>query len=527
MLSGATKSMMISRRDALTGVLWGLAATALPARGWASDPGTADGYARVRGYADVRALAERLAGAEFVAPPEVPARFAQLDHERYVAIRSGREQRLWNGTDLPFEVGLFHAGGLFRYPVRIFELTGEETRAIGFDPARFSYGEVQPTTEEEAALGYAGIRLYDRLNWDRDVASFLGASYFRAVGGELQYGVSARGLAIDTTRFGSEEFPMFRALWLRRPAPEDGSLTVLALLDSASTAGAYRFVIQPGRSTVIDVETAIFPRARLDGAGIAPITSMYLHGENDYRQRDDYRPEVHDSDGLSMLTGSGEWIWRPLHNPARPVVNAFSDTNPRGFGLLQRDREFGHYQDDLIFYDRRPNLWIEPVGDWGKGQVELVELPAADENVDNIVAYWRPEEPPQPDHPVELRYRMHWGALMPDRLPSPARAIATRLGVAGNHGEARDQRRRRVVVDFAGGDLMMLDRSAPVRAVVSASAGKVAVPEARYVPEIGGWRAAFDLRPEGQASIDLRMFLEHRGGALSETWTYRWQADDV
>lgn len=520
--------MAITRRDAVLGALFGITATALPRSARPAEPDSpAASYARIRDYAGVRALAERIAREDFKDPPRVPERFAKLDYEGYFSIRSGRDARLWSGSDLPFEIGLFHAGGLFQYPVRIFEIDGEETRAIGFDPGRFTYGEIEPTDDEGQALGYAGFRLYDRLNWDRDIASFLGASYFRAVGGELQYGLSSRGLAIDTTRFGSEEFPMFRAFWLRRPAPGDGTLTVLALLDSASTAGAYRFVIRPGRTTLIDVDAAIFPRTRLDGAGIAPVTSMYLHGENDYRQRDDFRPEVHDSDGLCMLTGAGEWIWRPLRNPASGHVNAFSDTNPRGFGLLQRDRDFEHYQDDRIFYDRRPNLWIEPRGDWGPGRVELVELPAGDETVDNIVAYWRPDQPPQPDRPAELAYRMHWGTVMPGRLPAPARALATRVGIAGSPGRERNRRSRRFVVDFAGGDLMMLDAAAPIRPVITASGGKIARPEARLLRDGGVWRVSFELHPEGAEMVDLRMFLEHRGGALSETWNYQWHADDL
>lgn len=511
----------------MLGVLIG--AVVLPHRAGAEAPSEAavSPYAQVRNYADVRALAERTAREDFKAPSRIPERFAKLDHDGYREIHPNRDARLWSGAGLPFEVGLFHAGGRFEYPVQLFEVAEAETRAIGFDPGRFTYGPVRPTDAEQGELGYAGFRLYDRLNWDRDVAAFLGASYFRAVGGELQYGLSARGLAIDTSRFGREEFPMFRAFWLCRPATGDGALTALALLDSASTAGAYRFVIRPGRSMEIDVETAIFPRARLDGAGIAPITSMYLHGENDYRRRDDVRPEVHDSDGLCMLTGAGEWIWRPLRNPATAQVNSFSDVNPRGFGLLQRDRDFEHYQDDRVFYDSRPNLWIEPRGDWGPGRIELVELPAGDETVDNIVAYWRPEQPPQPDRPAELAYRLHWGTAMPGRLPAPARTVATRVGIAGAPGRERDRQNRHFVVDLAGGDLIMLDRDAPVRPVISASRGRILRLAARLLRTGPIWRVEFVLQPDGAETVDLRMFLEHRGGALSETWTYQWSADDL
>ncbi len=507
-------------------MLFGVTGSAWPLVGSGAEAPAAR-YIRARSYADVRALAESVARDAFVAPPEVPERFAGLDRAGYFSIRSERGARLWSGGQSPFEVALFHAGGVFRYPVRIYEIAGAETRAIGFDPGRFTYGEIHPTGDEEQALGYAGFRLYDRLNRDRDIASFLGASYFRAAGGELQYGLSARGLAVDTTRFGSEEFPMFRAFWLQRPAPDDAALTVLALLDSASTAGAYRFVIQPGRTTVIDVEAAIFPRTNLDGAGIAPVTSMYLHGENDYRGRDDVRPEVHDSDGLCMLTGAGEWLWRPLRNPSKGQVNAFSDSNPRGFGLLQRDRDFDHFQDDRAFYERRPNLWIEPRGDWGPGRIELVELPAGDETSDNVVAYWRPDRPPQPDRPAAFGYRMHWGTAMPGRLPAPARALASRVGIAGPPGGKRDPRNRLFVVDFAGGDLMMLDASAPVRPVVTASGGEVVHASARRMDAGGTWRVSFELHLADAGTVDLRMFLQHRGGALSETWSYQWHADDL
>lgn len=518
--------MGITRRDALAGFLFSLTAVAGGRAAQAQSPApVAETYTAVRSYADVRALAERIARQDFQPPQRVPERFAKLDYEGYYAIRTNRAARLWSGGNAPFEVALFHAGGLFQYPVRIYEIADDGARSVGFDPGRFTYDGVRPTGEEEPALGYAGFRLYDRLNWDRDVASFLGASYFRAVGGELQYGLSARGLAVDTTRFGSEEFPMFRAFWLTRPKPGESSVTILALLDSASTAGAYRFVIHPARTTTIDVDAAIFPRTRLDGAGLAPITSMYLHGENDYRRRDDFRPEVHDSDGLSMLSGTGEWIWRPLRNPLRPHVNAFSDTNPRGFGLLQRDRRFENYQDDGVYFERRPNLWIEPRGDWGKGRIELVELPADDENFDNVVAYWRPDEPPQPDRPVEIGYRMHWGTTMPDRLPAPARALATRMGIANTPG--RNPRNRTFVVDFAGGDLLMLDPAAPVRAVVSSNRGRVVRATAHFSQPAGTWRAAFDLLPDDADVVDLRLFLEHRGGALTETWTYQWHAEDL
>lgn len=484
---------------------------------------------QVGSFEGLEALARDVAKTPFEAPVRVPKRFVQLNHDKYRAIRLAGDRALWSDTDLPFRMAPFHAGWLFPHPIDLFEIGVDGTSRLPFETTRFTYPDsmTPPDGGEADQLGYAGFRVFDRFDFERDVAAFLGASYFRAVGKEMQYGLSARGLALNTARFGEEEFPIFRAFWLQRPVPDSGSVTVLALLDSASTTGAYRFVIETGRSTVMDVTASIFPRTDLDGIGLAPMTSMYLHGENDYRRRDDFRPEVHGSDGLVMRTGAGEWIWRPLRNPAEPRISTFSDATPRGFGLQQRDRSFAHYLDDGVYYDRRPNLWIEPTGDWGRGRVELIELPTNDETVDNIVVYWRPEIPPQPDRPISVGYRMYWGAEMPDRLPAPGRVMATWTGIGGTAGEERDPKVRKFVVDFSGGDLARLGKGDAVEAVVTASKGVVRGVAARPVEELGGWRMIFDLDPDGEAPIDLRAYLRFRGGALTETWLYTWHPEDV
>lgn len=516
--------MRLDRRRLVGGIAGGVAALAVP---W-SRAGIADetepAYPPVTNLAELDALAAMLAEKPFEPPPLVAERFLNLDYDRYWRIAIRPEARLWADAGSFLTVGLVHAGFLFRHPVAMFEIADGTARAIPFSAGRFTYDVPPPSAEEAAQLGYAGFKLFHALSPDRDLAVFQGSSYFRAVGRELQYGLSARGLAIDTSRFGEEEFPMFRAHWLQRPAAESSALTVLSLLDSASTTGAYRFVIRPGATTVMDVEAIIHPRTALGGVGVAPITSMYFHGENDYRQRDDFRPEVHDSDGLAMLTGHGEWLWRPLVNPAAPRVATFQDENPRGFGLLQRDDRFDHYQDIGARYDRRPHLWVEPVGDWGRGALELVELTAEDEGLDNVVAYWRPEAAPQPGAPMRVAYRLHWGRQMPDRLPAPARTMATRIGRAP---PMEAQGARRIVVDFTGGDLPMLAPDAGIEPVVSASAGRIEGVVGRFVPQSGVWQATFDLIPEGAAPIDLRLFLRRSGVALTETWTLRWHPDDL
>jgi glucans biosynthesis protein len=364
--------------------------------------------------------------------------------------------------------------------------------------------------------------------WQNDIVAFLGASYFRAVGEDFrQFGLSARGLAIDTGLDHGEEFPLFTDFWLERPAKGSERLTVYALLNSPSVAGAYRFDIVPGATLVMDVDAALYPRKPIERLGIAPLTSMFQCGENDRRVARDWRPEIHDSDGLSLHTGSSEWIWRPLVNPAGIRVNSYHDENPRGFGLLQRDRNFDHYQDDGVYYERRPSLWVEPKattgGGWGKGAVQLVELPTPDETFDNIVAYWNPADKQAPGTELLFSYRLHWGSRMPFGPPL-AHVVATRTGIGGVIGQKRNYFSWRFAVDFAGGKLANLGKKAKVEPVISTSRGEIQVTSARPQHEIKGYRAMFDLKPTDDSvePIDLRMYLRIGKQPLTETWIYQW-----
>ncbi|MET0328766.1 MAG: glucan biosynthesis protein, partial [Luteimonas sp.] len=310
-----------------------------------------------------------------------------------------------------------------------------------------------------------------------------------------------------------EEFPVFRAFWLHQPAPGADSIVVDALLDGPSVAGAYRFRIRPGDDTVFEVDARLFPRVAIDNAGIAPLTSMYQFDSADRTGIDDYRPAVHDSDGLGMLTGVGEQVWRPLHNPGAIQHSGFQDQSPKGFGLMQRKRAFEDFQDAEAAYERRPSAWIEPLDDWGAGEVHLVEIPTGDEYHDNIVAFWRPAEPLQAGRESRWRYRLHWTATHL-WTPTLAHVVATRMGA--KPGE--DDPVRLLVVDFDGGPAL----DAPGVEVVSTT-GTVehAVVHAR--PD-GGWRAGFEFTPDGRTSSELRLRLVDRGAAVSETWVYRWSA---
>jgi periplasmic glucans biosynthesis protein len=282
----------------------------------------------------------------------------------------------------------------------------------------------------------------------------------------------------------------------------------------------------PAATLVMEVDAALYPRRDIARLGVAPLTSMFQYGENDRREAHDWRPEIHDSDGLAMWTGSGEWIWRPLVNPASLRFNAFVDHTPRGFGLLQRDRHFDHYQDDGAFYDRRPSLWVEPKSDWGKGSIHLVEIPTLDETADNIVAFWNPADTPQPGQELLFGYRLHWGARLPAR-PALAQVVATRTGLGGIVGQKRQYFSWRFVVDFAGGQLPMLGKDVTVEPVITASRGEIEIVSARPLHAVQGYRAMFDLKPtdDSPTPVDLRLYLRANGQPLTETWLYQWTPD--
>ncbi|WP_437231151.1 glucan biosynthesis protein [Planctomicrobium sp. SH661] len=483
----------------------------------------------------LKAKARELAGKEYVAPPStLPAPIAELDWDSWQSIRFKPEQSLWHGDDLSFEAKFFHLGFTIKTPVRMFEITDGKAQELAYDSDMFDYGKsgVHPG-ELPTNLGFAGFRLNFHPDMERDVAAFQGASYFRAVGGEKQYGQSARGLAINCGMPEPEEFPNFVAYYLERPAKESETVTVYGLLDSPSVAGAYRFLMTPGDTFVMDIDAALYPRKGVERLGIAPLTSMFQYGENDQRMDNDWRPEIHDTDGLQMWNGSGEWIWRPLVNPPGVRVNSYFDNNPKGFGLLQRDRDFDHYQDDGVFYERRPCVWVEPKPGpdgqgWGPGSVMLVEIPTPDETFDNIVAFWNPEQKLEPGKEASLGYKLYWGSKPP--VSSPLATVrATRTGLGGIVGQPRKYFSWRFAVDFAGEIFSKLGENPKVEPVIEASRGEVEITSARPLWQVNGepvsgWRAMFDLKPTDDSTepINIRLYLRSGGQPLTETWMYQW-----
>jgi glucans biosynthesis protein len=467
----------------------------------------------------VRNIARDLSGKPFQPPDsKLPDVLAKLGYDEYRDIRFDPGHAIWHGQNLPFEVQLFHRGFIYKDKVDIYTVANGRAKPVRYSPDMFDFGKVQrPDLGDD--FGFAGFRLHapiNRPNHYDEAAAFLGATYFRAVAKGQGYGLSARGLAIKTADPSGEEFPVFKSFWLERPQPGTNSMVVHALLDSPSTSGAFRFSIRPGDETVIDVESALYPRVDIALAGLAPLTSMYFFDANDRGGVDDWRPAVHDSTALLLWNGRGEQLWRPLSNPAELQVSVFKDANPRGFGLMQRKRDFHAYEDLESHFETRPSLWVEPIGDPGEGAVLLVEIPTKQEIHDNIVAFWRPAQPLRAQGEQLFNYRQHWCWENPSSTDL-AKVIDTRSGAGGR------EKTRIFVVDVAGGDkLKSLPREAQIRADVWASEGKIDNVVAQPNPATKGWRISFELAPGGARAVELRAQLMTEDKPLSETWIYRW-----
>jgi glucans biosynthesis protein len=443
-----------------------------------------------------------------------------LTYDQWRDIRFRPDQALWRDKNLPFQVQFFHPGLYYDRTVQVNVVDGSGVHPVPFSTGRFDYGKNTFASRIPADIGYAGLRIHYPIKnpaYLDEIVVFLGASYFRALGRDNVYGLSARGLAIDTVEPSGEEFPVFTDYWLVEPEPTATHLVMYALLDSKSITGAYRFDISPGLQTAVQIDSRLFARRQVAKLGIAPLTSMFFFGENSTRRFDDFRPEVHDSDGLLLRFDSGEWLWRPLDNPTRINVSSFNTTNPRGFGLVQRDRDFADYQDIETRSELRPSTWITPRGDWGAGHVELVEIPTTTELNDNIVAFWVPDTPLVPGESMAPSYTLSWYGDDPSRPPG-GRTVATRRdrGTVPNAF--------RFVIDFDGDRLRTLAADHPPTASVTAGprsdAADVLDQHLVKHPVTGGWRLTFQVRPRGTDPIELRAYLMDGDDVLTETWSY-------
>ncbi|WP_082797926.1 glucan biosynthesis protein G [Collimonas arenae] len=467
--------------------------------------------------------AKELADTSYSKPDTtLPKDIGNLSYEQYKDIRFKPEKSLWRSQKLPFELAFFHEGYAFDQPVKINEINGQSVREIRFDANDFEFGDNKVDLRKLRSLGFAGFRVHYPVNTPKykdEVLSFLGASYFRGLGKDQSYGLSARGLAIDTGLSSGEEFPRFTEFWVERPTTSAKELTIYALLNSRRVTGAYRFVLKPGVDTAIDVKAQLYLRENVSKLGLAPLTSMYLHGDNQRSANEDFRPEVHDSDGLSVASGTGEWIWRPLVNPKRLLVTSYALSNPAGFGLMQRDRNFASYQDLDARFEKHPSAWIQPKGNWGNGRVELVQIPTPDETNDNIVAFWVPETPPKVGQPFNLEYTLLW---QKDAEKRPPLSWVTQTRRGQGYQKKNDDNSVGLIVDFEGPVFKKLSDKVQPEGVVSVDDnGKLLDTKVIRNDATGGWRMILRVRRnEDNKPVELRGFLRGGSTTLSETWSY-------
>jgi glucans biosynthesis protein len=482
------------------------------------------------GLHDIVAMARDLAAKPFEdIKGQVPQVLKTISYDEWRDIRFDPEKSLWRADKLPFELQFFHPGLFYDRTVAINVVDKNVSTRLGFDTNAFNYGRNTFASEIPTDMGYAGFRIHtaiNKKNYLDEFLVFLGASYFRAVGKGQHYGLSARGLAIDTAEATGEEFPFFKEFWIVKPGKKDKTINVFALLDSRRVTGAFHFEATPGAETVIDVESVLFLREPVAKLGIAPLTSMFIFGENSNpRLSDDFRPEVHDSDGLMAHFESEEWIWRPLQNPKGLSVNVFGSPNIRGMGLMQRDTDYLNYLDLEAKYEARPSAWIEPKGDWGSGRLHLVQIPSPEEIHDNIVSFWSPDTMPAPGQPIPFDYRIRF--CSPKRVLSPeGQVVFTRTG------KGKRDNSRMFVLEFEGGKLDDLPDDAALDANVwVGDGGKLLEKRVQRNEVTGNWRLVFEIEPDATSAlamvlpdkrplIEMRATLQHGVTPLTETWSY-------
>jgi glucans biosynthesis protein len=472
---------------------------------------------------------------------KVPEFLLNLSYDQWRDIRFRPEKSLWRTDNLPFEVQFFHPGLFYNRMVKINVVDSKGVKSVDFSSDLFNYGSNNLTAKIPPDLGFAGFRIHypiKQKKYKDEVAVFLGASFFRAIGRDQVYGLSARGLAIDTAVDAGEEFPYFKEFWLEKPGSQAKQAVVYALLESKSLTGAYKFVIRPGKKTDVDVTAKIFRRRNVAKLGIAPLTSMFFYGENtNQRPDDDFRPEVHDSDGLMIEDRSGEVIWRPLVNLKRLFINSFLSNSIAGFGLIQRDVDFSAYQDQEARYDLRPSVWVRPLGNWGPGHVELVQIPSNTEKNDNIVAFWVPADLPHENTPIDIAYRMSWFSW--HSSPKSLGCVTATRSAPG-----KDKESRRLIIDFKGGKLDalpgLLPNHSPLEAEVSIKGGQLLEKQIYKIEPTGNWRLVLMVKPdsggklasvlpdtEGHPPMEVRAFLKQKKTVLTETWSYAVQPKGV
>ncbi|HEX7381393.1 MAG TPA: glucan biosynthesis protein G [Nevskiaceae bacterium] len=497
-------------------LLFAAAGTAMPSAAQAFD------------FNDVTKIAKQLAQKPYAPPPGIPEALAKLDYRQYLQIHALPQNSLWEQSHTDFQVTLTPPGEYYRHLVKIDVVDANGTHAVPFHKHWFQWPN-DLADKLSGNLGYTGFKLTFPLNGPGKHDQFLvfaGASYFRGVARNQVFGLSGRGIAVDTGLPSGEQFPNFTHFWLVRPSPDAHVMQFYALLNGASLTGAYHFTVFPGAKTRLEVHARLFMRHPVQLLGLAPLTSMFYYGANTPRPVSEWRPAAHDSGGLLIHSGTGEWLWRPLINPIRLQMNYFVADSPRGFGLLQRATRFSDYEDDELDYQDRPSAWITPRGDWGSGHVVLVEIPTDSETNDNIVAFWSPDSKAHPASGYDLRYTLDFGA--PDVTGETLGQVrATYVGTGPATGRTKAKSAYRIAVDFGDGELAKLKPDADVQGVVTGLDGTTVQSQSvRWVAPSKHWRLSIDATPANGKPLALRAFLKQGADTLTETWSYALPPDN-
>jgi periplasmic glucans biosynthesis protein len=464
----------------------------------------------------VMKAAMQLAAAPFKVPDApLPNVFSGLNFEQYAAIQRVQGTAIWAGEKVGFSLEPLHRGFVYTTPVVINVVENGLSQRVVYDAADFDFGKLQ-TPAAIGDLGFSGLRILRASDQGfEDAAIFQGASFFRSRAKGQHFGVTARGLAVRTGDDPGEEFPMFREFWIEKPAAASNTLTMHALLDSASVTGAFHFTIRPLEMTIIDTEMTLVARSTTDRIGIGAMAAGYLFSPLDHRMAEDWRAAVYEATGLQILSGKDEWLWRPVANRDTLQISAFADQNPHGFGLLQRSRTFDAFYDDEGRWELRPTLWIEPIGDWGEGDVRLLEIPSPSENNANVIVQWRPKAVIAAGTTLSLAYRQFWCWTPPTR-PSLATCTSSRTGKVGSY--------RRFTVEMTGDIFADPQKAAAVVAEVAANPGKIVSTKLFAYKDRHSVRVMFDLDPGSETYSELRLVLTIDKQAVSETWLFRWTA---
>ncbi len=464
----------------------------------------------------VTEIARNLAKQPFkAAAADLPESLRGLNYEQYTGIRAKASTDIWATENIGFALVPLHRGFIFSTPVAINLVTQGLARRLIYNQNQYDFGKLAvPTTLGD--IGFSGFKILAQgADTFYDVVHFQGASFFRSLARGQGFGTMARALSIKTADPRGEEFPAFRSVWVERPTLAVAALVIHALIDSESLTGAYRFTVRPGDATIIDTECTLFARNLVDHFGLATMSATHLLGSIDRHRSDDLRPNVSEIGGLQMLTGSGEWLWRPIANRETLQISTFVDDKPRGFGFLQRDRDFERYQDDDQHWELRPSLWIEPIGDWSSGGLQLVEIPTETEANDNIITYWRPKQVLAPGSETSFAYRQFWCWSPPER---PSLAVTT----ASYSGRGLAARRRRFIAEFTGDILAEQSLNQDIKPSLSLSPGTITLIRTFRSKDLKIFRVLFEFDPGSETSCEMRLVLEAHGKPVSETWLYRW-----